>query len=395
LKNFFIIRLQELQEIISLAEEIKELKEPEKNIFAHDSSSEDEMKNDENINNDNMATHAFTKQFIQFQKREELVFDDKDCNVKVVNSDNSSTMNSNFPTDQSNVSQISRTLSLRSETESDYGTDSESDSNSNSECDSEFDPDVEENKYKNIDTGSQLSNQNMTNNEQNIAMVNPKFKHIAEWEKFERGVGSKILAKYGYVKGMGLGKSKKGIAEPLTISEQSGNTRAGLGHQKRRRKRRLPSEAEESEEYSAKRKRKRDTRQEKDSGKWKKRKRDSIQMTEESTTTIFDFLNQQLTATEISPSTKKETYDKFKGLSFDELKKRHTQYKIQLEEHRLEKEKLEKIYQYSKNKDPEMALKAKKQLHQLLTKMKLLSDDEKILSTRVLFTEGRKKMEQF
>jgi hypothetical protein len=116
-------------------------------------------------------------------------------------------------------------------------------------------------------------------------------------------------------------------------------------------------------------------------------------MTEESTTTIFDFLNQQL-ATE-PPHKEKKLMDKFKGMSYEELKKQHIKHKLQLEEYRLEKEKLEKIYQLNKTKDPDTALRAKKRLQHLVAKMKLLSEDEKILNSRVLFTEGRKKMEQF
>jgi hypothetical protein len=116
-------------------------------------------------------------------------------------------------------------------------------------------------------------------------------------------------------------------------------------------------------------------------------------MTEESTTTIFDFLNQQL-ATE--PTHKeKQPLDKFKGLSYEELKKQHIQYKLQIEEYRIEKEKLEKIYQLNKTKDPDTALRVKKRIQHLVTKMKLLSEDEMILSSKVIFTEGRKKMEKF
>ncbi|DBA87566.1 hypothetical protein WJX77_000422 [Trebouxia sp. C0004] len=42
--------------------------------------------------------------------------------------------------------------------------------------------------------------------------------HFADWENTTRGIGSKLLAGMGYVKGVGLGRTRLGMANPLAVS---------------------------------------------------------------------------------------------------------------------------------------------------------------------------------
>ena len=41
--------------------------------------------------------------------------------------------------------------------------------------------------------------------------------HFAGWEGSTRGIGSKLLAGMGYVKGLGLGRTRLGMANPLAV----------------------------------------------------------------------------------------------------------------------------------------------------------------------------------
>jgi hypothetical protein len=60
----------------------------------------------------------------------------------------------------------------------------------------------------------------------------PAFQHIGEWEKHTKGIGLKLLRKYGFKKGQGLGN--RGLSEPITLDEQTGSSKHGLGHFKRK-----------------------------------------------------------------------------------------------------------------------------------------------------------------
>jgi len=56
---------------------------------------------------------------------------------------------------------------------------------------------------------------------------------IADWERYEKGIGSRLLEKFGYIRGTGLGIKKTGIAEPIPMNQQAGNSKLGLGHESR------------------------------------------------------------------------------------------------------------------------------------------------------------------
>lgn len=226
-----------------MAEEIKQLKEPKRDIFAHESSSEDELAYENStINSDNKNPIRSTaiNNFIRFQKTEELIFDQENNAMKVIHTSNSELFDTHSSNQPNNQSQESKFFTLHQTDENDTKannsseSDSESDFTSSSDSKSEYTTDSEcelkeINQNNNNTQQSSIQSENNNNNNKKYDMfVDAKFKHIAEWEKYEKGIGSKILAKYGYVKGMGLGKFQKGIVEPLTILEQSGNIKAGM-----------------------------------------------------------------------------------------------------------------------------------------------------------------------
>ena len=58
--------------------------------------------------------------------------------------------------------------------------------------------------------------------------VQPVAKEFAEFEKYSKGIGSKILYKMGYRPGQGLGKDGKGLAEPIQVKLRPSGV--GIGH---------------------------------------------------------------------------------------------------------------------------------------------------------------------
>lgn len=69
------------------------------------------------------------------------------------------------------------------------------------------------------DSSSDLSSEDSDDEEREITATNflqIDNKSFAEWEKFTRGIGSKIMQKLGYVAGEGLGKNSEGRKEPVS-----------------------------------------------------------------------------------------------------------------------------------------------------------------------------------
>ena len=56
----------------------------------------------------------------------------------------------------------------------------------------------------------------------------PVAKEFAEFEKYTKGIGSKILYKMGYRPGQGLGKGGRGLAEPIQVKLRPAGV--GIGH---------------------------------------------------------------------------------------------------------------------------------------------------------------------
>ena len=59
--------------------------------------------------------------------------------------------------------------------------------------------------------------QNFDNDDDIILKIDPMADKLGAWEAHTRGIGSKLMAKMGYVFGSGLGKVSEGRVEPVPI----------------------------------------------------------------------------------------------------------------------------------------------------------------------------------
>ena len=56
-----------------------------------------------------------------------------------------------------------------------------------------------------------------------VKLDKSEIKEVGNWEKYEKGFGSKMLMKMGWQKGMGLGKEGQGRAVPVEATLRKGN----------------------------------------------------------------------------------------------------------------------------------------------------------------------------
>jgi len=56
---------------------------------------------------------------------------------------------------------------------------------------------------------------------------------IGNWEQFTKGIGMKLLEKYGYIRGKGIGKRSEGIPVPIGMDLKVVSKPFGLGHKRR------------------------------------------------------------------------------------------------------------------------------------------------------------------
>ena len=58
------------------------------------------------------------------------------------------------------------------------------------------------------------------------------------WERYTKGVGSKLLQKMGYIPGQGLGRDNEGIFEPIKLQANKGREMLGMETEEREHRRR-------------------------------------------------------------------------------------------------------------------------------------------------------------
>ena len=54
---------------------------------------------------------------------------------------------------------------------------------------------------------------------------------VGEFERYTRGIGSKLLKKSGWTEGSGVGVGSQGISEPLEAEGQHPQSKKGLGYE--------------------------------------------------------------------------------------------------------------------------------------------------------------------
>jgi hypothetical protein len=342
----------QLRDIIRLASEVDTLQQPTTNMFDDDSSNEDERVDSiaqaQVVSEPDQAAQNIPKNLINFEKKEELHYKDG----RMIAEQNNIVNNSLDDNDSESYSS------------SDYST-----------SDSENEQDLIAKEYL-----EQINADLTTNN--STEAVDGRFNQIAIWEQHTKGIGSKLLAKYGYKKGQGVGRSKIGITEPISLDEQTGNSKAGLGHTKRRRNKRLPGD-----ERPSKRARKNGQGDVSQAAGGSNYKPDF-----ENGENIFAYINKK-TAVQ-SPPKEKEVID-LKKLKPEEVKKKHHELLKQLAELKAQIDKFEMSYQRNLSRDPAAAAQAKKQRDEVLVQYEAIGKQEKLLRTKIEMKKNRDKFKEF
>eukprot|EP01125_Pyxidicula_operculata_P013095 TRINITY_DN4336_c0_g1_i3.p1 TRINITY_DN4336_c0_g1~~TRINITY_DN4336_c0_g1_i3.p1 ORF type:complete len:310 (+),score=79.01 TRINITY_DN4336_c0_g1_i3:147-1076(+) len=196
---------------------------------------------------------------------------------------------------------------------------------------------------------------------------------IGQWEQFTKGIGSKILSKFGYIRGTGLGKGKTGIPEPIPIDKQSGNNKLGLGHDKRDKlKPKIPRSTTK---------------------RGKKRKRsegDKKNTLDEDDEAVFDLINHRVNQPE-----KKKQKTNYKGLTTEEMQKLLKEKQTKSEDLKKYMLKLEMSIERNKKKDKTVAEQTKLKLKKVKEDIGKIDEELNQLKTRLELKEDRQNSVTF
>jgi len=197
---------------------------------------------------------------------------------------------------------------------------------------------------------------------------------IAEWERFEKGIGSKILLEQGYVRGTGLGPKKCGIPIPLTIGQQAGNTKHGLGHYGREKgTKKLIKQKEADEKKNLKRPR-------------------SQSETQPKRIAVFDALNQRINK---KPRHSTGEVNRGEGLTYAEVEKLLKADREKIEQLKSFMAQQELAYERNRTRDPVFAKAILVKLDEALQEVKRLQACEAAYQTRLELNKERKKLKTF
>jgi len=181
----------------------------------------------------------------------------------------------------------------------------------------------------------------------------------------------------GYQRGTGLGRSGFGIAVPLPIHQQAGNSKHGLGHLGRDSEgKKILAQQEKSEQQLAK-------------AETKKRKRESEEGSEKKTN-VFDFMNKRLNQPQ-----KKVEQPAQKNLTQADIQKILREKKESISKLQSYIQKQETAYERNRQRDPALAQAILVKLSQAQIEMRSLKAGETEYQTRLELKTERKKLRTF